>query len=353
MIARAASRSRLRSESGASVAMTITHDPSPRSPGDCASRWNAYCPSSFPTGAPSTWSTPPKFVWTSTPTVQPPSDCGSTRDDVPIPPFQPNATVPVPAPTLPSATGPSDADVERRAHLLRRDRPRANVVERAVIRFRHDRIDRPHVRHSRLLEHPVDHRVGRLPDTERAREQDRRLELAELVQLGRSGDLAEAVSDVQRRGHAVGEQVPAVRQNRGHAGANVVALDHRRLPDAHAGDVGDRVEPAGREHARLDAEIARPRALGGRLRGECGHREDRREREWRGSASWGMMTPHRIAASLRRQPRRRATDVEPLPPESYLASCALLAICSRCTATRPFAPDSPEPCLGAISRPPF
>src|SRR5258708_1996168 len=32
---------------------------------------------------------------------------GSTRDDVPIPPFHSNAIVPAPAPTLPSATGPA------------------------------------------------------------------------------------------------------------------------------------------------------------------------------------------------------------------------------------------------------
>jgi hypothetical protein len=77
-------------------------EPSPRS----ISFLNAYRPSSLPTGAPSTCRMPPKFDCTSTPTVYPPSDFGTTRDDVPMPPFQPNACVPAPAPTLPSPTGP-------------------------------------------------------------------------------------------------------------------------------------------------------------------------------------------------------------------------------------------------------
>ena len=49
---------------------------------------------------------PPKLVWTRTPTVYPPSASGSTRELVPMPPFQPNADVPVPPPTDPSSTGP-------------------------------------------------------------------------------------------------------------------------------------------------------------------------------------------------------------------------------------------------------
>jgi hypothetical protein len=50
------------------------------------------------------------LLCTSTPTVHAPNAVGSTRELDPIPPFHPNATVPVPAPTLPSATGPSRAE---------------------------------------------------------------------------------------------------------------------------------------------------------------------------------------------------------------------------------------------------
>ena len=51
-------------------------------------------------------STPPKFVWTMTPTVYPPSLGVRRREEVPMPPLKPNATVPVPAPTEPSSTRP-------------------------------------------------------------------------------------------------------------------------------------------------------------------------------------------------------------------------------------------------------
>ena len=43
-----------------------------------------------------------------------------------------------------------------------------------------------------------------------------------------------------------------------------VALDERRLADAHAGDVGDRVERARLEDAGAQAEVARPRTRPGR-----------------------------------------------------------------------------------------
>src|SRR5689334_15847403 len=52
---------------------------------------------------------PPKLLCTSTPIVHPPNAAGNARDELPIPPFQPKATVPAPAPTLPSVTGPDDA----------------------------------------------------------------------------------------------------------------------------------------------------------------------------------------------------------------------------------------------------
>src|SRR5256885_1252450 len=58
-------------------------------------------------------STPPKLLCTSAPTVQPPSIRGSRRLAVPMPPFQPNATVPRPAPTAPSATPPAAVRQDR------------------------------------------------------------------------------------------------------------------------------------------------------------------------------------------------------------------------------------------------
>ena len=106
--ARAASRFRSRASSGASVATTIMHEPSavaPPAPSEVEGP-PASGVSSRQTGTPAIVSRPPKFVCTSTPTVHDSFCCRTTRDDVPMPPFQPKAIVPAPAPTAPSSTGP-------------------------------------------------------------------------------------------------------------------------------------------------------------------------------------------------------------------------------------------------------
>jgi hypothetical protein len=74
MNARLASRLRLRASIGASVATIIMHEPSTSAGQLVAERelaerfadWHAV-----------DWSAPPKFVWTSAPTVYPPSDAGN------------------------------------------------------------------------------------------------------------------------------------------------------------------------------------------------------------------------------------------------------------------------------------
>ena len=88
--------------------------------------------------------------------------------------------------------------------------------------------------------------------------------------------LPKPLPDVERRRHAIGEQIAAVRENGRDAGAHGVALDDRRLPDAHAGDVGDGVELSRRKDAGLDAEVARAGALGGGGARDDSHREKRR-----------------------------------------------------------------------------
>src|SRR5437870_2124936 len=110
MIARAAIRLRLRASTGASVATAITQEPpvyGRASPRDRAGGTPAATRNSSPIGTPAIVSEPPKFVCTSTPTVY----FASLRDDVPMPPLNPNAIVPVPAPTDPSSTGPPAADL--------------------------------------------------------------------------------------------------------------------------------------------------------------------------------------------------------------------------------------------------
>ena len=65
--------------------------------------------------------------------VQPPSASGRTRDAVPIPPLNSWQIIPVPPPTLPSATGPAAADVVRGRHVLGPDVRALDVVQHAVV----------------------------------------------------------------------------------------------------------------------------------------------------------------------------------------------------------------------------
>src|SRR6266566_4819971 len=128
---------------------------------------------SRPTGTPAIVRSPPKFVWTSTPTVQPPNCAGSLRLDVPIPPFHPNATVPRPAPTAPSATGPSAA--------------------------------------ARMALRTSASGVGRAWHAQRAGQHDRRLQLAELIHLRGAGKLAKSVSHDDGRRNFLPERIAPVR----------------------------------------------------------------------------------------------------------------------------------------------
>ena len=133
MTARLARRSSLRGDSGASVATTIMIEPWPSSASSCPPASTAcrkeYRSNSRPTGAPAMVRIPPKFDWTRTPTVKPPRLLGRTRLLVPIPPFHPNALVPRPAPTDPSATGPEEA-------ISKASRTWAAVIGRLRISFR-------------------------------------------------------------------------------------------------------------------------------------------------------------------------------------------------------------------------
>ena len=63
----------------------------------------------------------------------------TTRELVPVPPLNPWQIMPVPPPTLPSATAPPLRAVERREHVLRLHVKAVDVVEIAVPGFGHDR----------------------------------------------------------------------------------------------------------------------------------------------------------------------------------------------------------------------
>ena len=64
---------------------------------------------------------------------------GTTRLEVPIPPFQPKQTIPVPAPTAPSATGAAVRGRDARGPRRPRRPARRAVVEPAVVALADDR----------------------------------------------------------------------------------------------------------------------------------------------------------------------------------------------------------------------
>ncbi len=184
---------------------------------------------------------------------------------MPIPPFHPNARVPVPAPTLPSSTAPSLRRGDRRSHVVGPHVQPANVVEAAVVGFADERVDGSHVGVAVLLQRPLHQPFDRGADAQRVGQRDRRFDRAELVDLRRARELAEGVADEHRAGHLLLKHVAGVRHDDGHAGANGVAGDERRVADAHAGDIGDGVERApartrparARYRARADGPAAR------------------------------------------------------------------------------------------------
>ena len=146
------------------------------------------------------------------------------RDDVPMPPFQPNATVPVPAPTAPSSTAPLVRAVDRRRDVLARAR-----AGRGCRSAPPSLVSPTSALTERTFSLPGCASVQRTtassaaPTRERVRQHDRRLDRAELLDLRRAGELAERVADEDRAGHLLAEQIAAVRQDRRDAGAHGIA----------------------------------------------------------------------------------------------------------------------------------
>ena len=140
--------------------------------------------------------------------------------------------------------------------MLAPDVEAPDVVQATVVGFSDERVHAPDVIVSRLRDRPGDDRLDRRSDAERVGQDDRALNCAQFVHLRGAGELAEGVADEHGPGHLVPEQVAGVRQDGGHARAHAVALDDRRVADADAGDIGNRVVGARLENSRPDAEIA-------------------------------------------------------------------------------------------------
>ena len=161
-----------------------------------------------------------------------------------MPPFHPNATVPVPAPTLPSATAPPDADSSaRRTASAVTGRARMSFSVPSFVSATSGLIDRTRSIPGCASIHST---------IASAAFQTQSVQVSRIgvsispssFDLRAARELAEAVADEHRRGHALEVGVARVREDRRDSGADLVAFVERHLSDAHAGDVGDGVERA-------------------------------------------------------------------------------------------------------------
>jgi hypothetical protein len=161
----------------------------------------------------------------------------------------------------------------------------ANVVEVAIVGLTHDRVDGAH----RLVAGPGQGVVGQgrgcFPNVQGVGQQERGFELPEFVYLGRADQFAEAVAHHDGGRDFLLEEVAAVGEDGGGAGADVVSFNQGDVAHTHAGDIGDGVQGAGGEDARGDAQFAGARAGGGfrRLGGNGGNAEQKQGRQAEGT----------------------------------------------------------------------
>src|SRR5688572_16728952 len=93
--------------------------------------------------------------------------------------------------------------------------------------------------------------ISGLWDGEGRSEQYRRFDLAKLVHLRRPHQLPESVAHEYRTRDLFTKQIARVRQDGGHARANVITTNNGRVSDAHACNVGDRIVRASGKYPDL------------------------------------------------------------------------------------------------------
>ena len=167
-----------------------------------------------------------------------------------MPPLNPWQIIPVPPPTLPSATAPSDAaSSAARACSGRTWKPLTSFSTPSHVSATTGRLH--------VLRSPVSAAATRASWTAPT-------EWVFVSAIGvvsrpdslhplEPGHLAVAVET-----EGCGKHRELRRDDDRDAGPDVVALDERRMPDTNAFDVGDRVQRSGREVTDLDPDVSCP-----------------------------------------------------------------------------------------------
>jgi hypothetical protein len=197
---------------------------------------------------------PPKFVWANTPTTYWP---GTTREDVPIPPFQPKLIVR--ARTY-AAFGHRSfpGALDRVEDMSRGYVQSSNVVPACVVGFADQRIEGTHLLIAGLRERVAHDGVDRRADAQGVGQDDGRLNGPKLPHLRRAGKLPKGVADEHRARNLLLEEIASMRKDRGDPGSHIIAFDQGCVTDAHAGNVGNRVEWSRWIHASHDAQLTSP-----------------------------------------------------------------------------------------------
>ncbi len=173
------------------------------------------------------------------------------------------------APDVALGHGTGGGSRQRLGDVLRVHVLPADVVQVAVPGL-------PHVRHAPVelarpagLDLAPHQGVADHSDAVRVGQGDGRHQEAALADPLEAGELAVAVQGVAAGEERLLADLALVRHDHRHAGAHrpladdkgPVALDERDGTDAHAGDVGDRVERAGRAQTDLDAYVTRSHTI--------------------------------------------------------------------------------------------
>jgi len=93
--------------------------------------------------------------------------------------------------------------------------------------------------------------------TDSSGQDDRRLEVAQLIHLRAAGQFAETVAYEDRGRRLLLEEVAGVRNDGGDAGADGVSIDERDVAHGDARHIGYGIERSGTEDAGRHAEITR------------------------------------------------------------------------------------------------
>ena len=154
--------------------------------------------------------------------------------------------------TLDDGTG--SGVLQRREYVRLLHEARADVVHARVVRFAHKTVDAHDGFVFFILKRPIDEAVDRRGNAHRVRQDDRRFEVAELLDLRIARHLPEAVPEKNAAGDLRLKNVARMRANGRDAGVHadaVVVQSH--VPDEDAFDVRNGVVFARREDADSDA----------------------------------------------------------------------------------------------------